>query len=42
MDDVILVHKPRQVSVAAQLIEAEPTCSLGLGYKWCICIPVAG
>jgi len=32
MDDVILAHKPRQLNVAAQLIEAQPTCSLGLGY----------
>ena len=30
MDDVILAHKPRQLNVAAQLIEAQPTCSLGL------------
>ena len=33
MDDVILAHKPKQLNVAAQLIEAQPTCSLGLGYK---------
>jgi len=31
MDDVILAHKPRQLNVAAQLMEAQPTCSLGLG-----------
>ena len=30
MDDVILTHKPRQLNVAAQLMEAQPTCSLGL------------
>jgi len=42
VDDVILVHKPRQLNVAAQLIEAQPTCSLGLGYKWRVGIPVAG
>ena len=28
MDDAILAHKPRQLNVAAQLIEAQPTCSL--------------
>ena len=33
MDDVVLAHKPRQLSVATQLMEAQPTCSLGLGYK---------
>jgi len=32
MDDVILAHKPRQLNVAAQLIEAQLTCSLGFGY----------
>jgi len=42
MDDVILAHKPRQLNVAAQLIEAQPTRSLGLGYKWRVGIPVAG
>ena len=42
MDDVILAHKPRQLNVAAQLIEAQPTCSLGLGYKRRVGIPVAG
>ena len=26
--------EPRQLNVAAQLIEAQPTCSLGCGYKW--------
>ena len=40
--DVILAHKPRQLNVAAQLMEAQPTCSLGLGYKRHIGIPVAG
>jgi len=32
MYDVVLAHKPRQLNVAAQLIEAQPTCSLRLGY----------
>jgi len=41
MDDVILTHKPRQINVAAQLMAARPTCSLGLGYKWRVGIPVA-
>jgi len=31
MDDVIFVHKPRQLNVAARLMEAQPTCSLILG-----------
>jgi len=31
MDDVILAHKPRQLNMAAQLTEAQPTGSLGLG-----------
>jgi len=34
MDDVILAHKPRQLNVAAQLMKAQPTCSLRLGYRW--------
>jgi len=42
MDDVILAHKPRQLNVAAQLMDAQPTCSLGLGYKWHVGILVAG
>jgi len=37
VDDVILAHKPRQLNVAAQ-----PTCSLGLGYKRRVGMPVAG
>jgi len=41
MDDVILVHNPRQLNMAAQLIEAQPTCSLELDYKWHLTIPVA-
>jgi len=41
-DDVILAHKPRQFNVAAQLMEAQPTCSLGLGYKRRVAMPVAG
>jgi len=28
-----LADKPRQLNVAAQLMEAQSTCSLGLGYK---------
>jgi len=32
MDDFKLAHKPRQLNVAARLIEARATCSLGLGY----------
>ena len=42
MDDVMFAHRPRQLSVAAQLMEAQPTGSLGLGYKWHVGIPVAG
>jgi len=40
MDDVVLAHKPRQLNVAAQLIEAQPTCSLRLGYRRRLGIPV--
>jgi len=36
MDDVILAYKPRQ------LMEAQPTCSLGLGNKRRVGIPAAG
>ena len=42
MDDVMFAHRPRQLIVAAQLMEAQPTGSLGLGYKWHVGIPVAG
>ena len=42
MDDVKLAHEPRQLNVAAQLMEAQPTCSLGLGYKRRVGIPVGG
>ena len=42
MDDVIHAYKPRQLNVAAQLIEAQPTRSLGLGYKRRVGIPAAG
>jgi len=42
IDDVILAHKPRQLNVAAQLIEAQPTCSLRLGLNRRVGIPVAG
>jgi len=41
MDDVMLAHKPRQLNVAAQLIEAQPTCSLRLGYERRVGIPFA-
>ena len=41
-DDSILAHKPRQLNVAIQLTEAQPTCSLGLGYEWRAGIPTAG
>ena len=40
MDDVILGHKPTQLNVAAQLMEAQLTRSLG--YKQHIGIPAAG
>jgi len=42
MDDVVLAHKPGQLSVATQLMDAQPTCSLGLGCKWHVGILVAG
>ena len=42
VDDFKLAHKLRQLNVTAQLIEAQPTCSLGLGYKRRVGIPVAG
>jgi len=42
MGDVILAHKARQLNVSAHLMEAQPTCSLGLGYKRRVGIPVAG
>ena len=42
MDDVVLAHKPKQFNVAAQLMEAQSTCSLSLGYKWCVGIPAIG
>ena len=41
IDDVIIAHEPRQLNVAAQLMEAQPTCSLGRGYKRRVGIPVA-
>ena len=31
MDDVIIVHTPEQLNVAAQLMEVQLTCSPGLG-----------
>ena len=36
MDAVILTHKPRQLNVATQLMEAQPTCKQRIG------IPVLG
>ena len=42
VDDVKLAHKLRQLNVATQLMEAQRTCSLGLGYKRRAGIPVAG
>ena len=42
MDDAILAHGPRQLNVATQLMVAQPTCSLGLGYKRRVEIPVVG
>jgi len=42
MDDVILAHpSSRQLNVASQLIEVQPTCSLGLDQRR-VKIPVAG
>ena len=40
MGDVILAHKARQLNVSAHLMEAQPTCSLGLGYKRRVGIPL--
>jgi len=40
MDDVIFEHKPR--SQRRRPAEVHCTCSLGLGYKLCTVIPVAG
>jgi len=40
MDDVIFAHKPRLLDVAAQLKQC--THCLGLGYKLCAIIPIAG
>ena len=42
MDDFIFAHKPRLLDVVAQLMEVQPTRSLGFGYKLCAVIPVAG
>ena len=33
VDDVVLARRPMQLNVAAQLMEAQPTCSRGLGCK---------
>ena len=41
MDDAVFAHKPRLLNLAAQA-EAKCTRSLGLGYKMCAVIPVAG
>jgi len=42
MDHVKLSHKPRRLNVAAHVMEIQPSCSLGLGYKWRVGIPVVG
>jgi len=42
MDDVVLAYKPRRLNVAAHVMEIQPSCSLGLGYKWLVGIPVVG
>jgi len=45
MNDVTFAHKPRLVDVDARRrrpAEAQCTCSLGLGYKLCAVILVAG
>ena len=42
MHDVILAHKPKQLNVAAQMMEAQATSSLGLGYKRRVGILIAG
>jgi len=41
VDDVISAHKPMLLDVAAQ-VKCSCTRSLGLGYKMCALIPVAG
>ena len=42
MDDVIFPHKPKQLNVAAQLMEGQPTYGLRLDYKRRLGIPIAG
>ena len=42
MDGVIFAHKPRCMSICHRPAEAQCTRSLGLGYKLCAVIPVAG
>ena len=42
MNDVIFPHKPKQLNVAAQLMEAQPTRGLRLDCKRRVRIPVAG
>jgi len=39
---ISLVHKPRQLNMAAQLMLAQRTCCGGLGYNLCIGLPVVG
>ena len=39
MDVTMFVHKPRFLDVATEM---QCTCSLGLGYKLCAVMPVAG
>jgi len=43
MDEVVFAHKPRLLDVTAQLKRsAHAERSLGLGYKLCAAVPVAG
>ena len=42
MTSYLRISQLTQLNVAAQLMEAEPTCSLGLGYKRRVGIPAAG
>ena len=42
MDDVIFAHKPRLLYVRRRPAEAQCTRNLGLGYKLCALLPVAG
>jgi len=42
MDDVMFAHKPIKVARHRRPAETQSTRSLGLGYKLCALIPVAG